>query len=197
MQTAVDLVVLSVRIPASEVVHITVGVVIDPVVRHFGMVEPGVVDQVRMGHVAVLDDADDDGIAIRGEAPGTDLPGPFAVDVLVVPLLPVLRVVRHLTQFQVVVVLGQHHVLVAPRSPQKGGLVCTVRVEVQQPGAHGRAHFAHHLDAGGCPMPLTQVLRDLLSAGVRVEHDEQVAGNGHGLCAEFGGPCAEQDGAEK
>ena len=76
------------------------------------MVVPGVGDQIRMGQVAVLDDAYHNGIPIRSEAAGADVPGAFTIDVMVMPLLAVLRVAAHFAQFQVMIVLCQANILV-------------------------------------------------------------------------------------
>ena len=140
-------VIVRAGVPAVHIVDVAVVVIIHPVTVDLEGVHPGVRAQVRMRPVEALDHRHDDVVAASGRTTRGGAPGQFTIDVLVMPLLPVLRVVRNGTFLHVMIELGDLNAGAAAKRGQCGHGIGQARYQVD---AGRGAHLAQDQGAGRC-----------------------------------------------
>ncbi len=175
MAPAVHIIVHVDRVPATEVVHVSIVVIVNGVVRDLRVIVPCIVDQVVMGQVRLLNNAHHNGIAIGGNAACAQVPRRFAPDILVVPLAAIIGVVGHVAQFHRVVVLCQQHIRVVAYRTQHHRLFNGIRVELQQPSPHRCTYFAHHTQLRALAVDHGQIIHQFARIHIGLEHHQDIS----------------------
>ena len=167
-------------IPAVIVVDVAVVVVVDAVGGDLVVVDPEVGGEVFVvGIDAVVDDGDDDGVSVDGNAAGSYVPGGldvvvranYAVELAqvdVVPLVIVPRVVGRCALADEVVALEVHHGGVRPVLPAELGFGMDIKVVRQQPGIEASAQRLERCQFRHCRQPV-------LCIYVRAQLNDQLA----------------------
>ncbi len=140
-----------------------------------------------MAQVRFFNDRHHDGIARGRNTTGGDVPSQFALDVLVLPLLPELRVVRRVPFHHDMIVLCKLYGRMALERPQHHCLVHRGGIEMEEPRPHRCGHLPHQVKRSGSTVHDSQILHHIVRGGSGAQHRKDVAGYDGGLWEHRGG----------